>query len=264
VTILQELQAVANPDSMICQVENRTRSQNACARGLSKRVEPRLVCAADRGGLLQGDQLGRGGGCEPRAVPDHVLDELFGELDCHRDRASLDMFLSSGARAAERLGVTVSDAHPRGGQIIVRSKGLGGVKQPCPTEAFAWLARYVGERRRRIATGPAEVTAWWANDFDLLLTPAAGEPPAILDELLPPAEDPLSILPRFERIWCFTAPFSVNGQLAISLPIGQTAGGLPVGVQLVAAIGRDDLLLHVAAQLETAARWSDRRPPLTT
>ena len=74
----------------------------------------------------------------------------------------------------------------------------------------------------------AEVSAWWANDFDLLLTPAAGEPPALLEELLPPPADPLSILPRFERIWCFAAPFSVTGQPAISLPIGQTAGGLPV------------------------------------
>ena len=109
----------------------------------------------------------------------------------------------------------------------------------------------------------AEVSAWWAGDFDLLLTPAAGEPPALLEELLPPPADPLSILPRFERIWCFAAPFSVTGQPAISLPIGQTAAGLPVGVQLVAALGREDLLLRVAAQLETAAPWSNRRPPLS-
>jgi Asp-tRNA(Asn)/Glu-tRNA(Gln) amidotransferase A subunit family amidase len=66
-----------------------------------------------------------------------------------------------------------------------------------------------------------------------------------------------------KRIWCFAAPFSVTGQPAISLPIGQTADGLPVGVQLVAELGREDLLLRVAAQLEIAAPWSDRRPPLT-
>jgi len=108
----------------------------------------------------------------------------------------------------------------------------------------------------------AEVTAWWANDFDLLLTPAAGAPPALLEELLPPPEDPLAILPRFERIWCFAAPFSVTGQPAISLPVGTTATGVPVGVQLVAALGREDLLLRVAAQIEQAAPWAARHPPL--
>ena len=41
------------------------------------------------------------------------------------------------------------------------------------------------------------------------------------------------------------------------------AAGLPVGVQIVAALAREDLLLRVAAQLETAAPWIDRRPPLS-
>ena len=50
----------------------------------------------------------------------------------------------------------------------------------------------------------------------------------------------------------FTLPFNITGQPAISLPVHQTADGLPIGVQLVAAPGREDVLIRVAAQLEAA------------
>jgi amidase len=60
----------------------------------------------------------------------------------------------------------------------------------------------------------------------------------------------------------FTYPFNVTGQPAISLPLHWTPEGLPVGVQLVAAIGREDLLIRVASQLEQVLPWIDRLPPV--
>ena len=56
----------------------------------------------------------------------------------------------------------------------------------------------------------------------------------------------------FLRIW------NVTGQPAISLPLHATPDGVPVGVQLVAAPGREDLLIALAAQLEEAAGWRPR------
>ncbi|GAA0375566.1 hypothetical protein GCM10009530_27590 [Microbispora corallina] len=61
----------------------------------------------------------------------------------------------------------------------------------------------------------------------------------------------------------FTMPFNVAGQPAISLPLGWSAGRLPIGVQLVAPYGREDLLLRVAARLEEALPWRDRTPAVS-
>jgi amidase len=59
----------------------------------------------------------------------------------------------------------------------------------------------------------------------------------------------------------FTSLFNVTGQPAISVPIHHDdATGLPVGVQLVAAPWREDLLLQVSRTLELAHPWADRRP----
>jgi amidase len=57
-----------------------------------------------------------------------------------------------------------------------------------------------------------------------------------------------------------TQLFNQTGQPAISLPLHETASGLPIGVQLAAALGREDLLIQVAAQLEVAQPWRARRP----
>ncbi len=57
-----------------------------------------------------------------------------------------------------------------------------------------------------------------------------------------------------------TQLFNQTGQPAVSLPLHQTADGLPVGVQLVARYAEDALLVRVAAQIEAARPWKDRVP----
>jgi amidase len=58
----------------------------------------------------------------------------------------------------------------------------------------------------------------------------------------------------------FTAQFNVTGQPAISLPLHWSSEGLPIGIHFVARYAGGGLLLRLAAQLEEAAPWSDRRP----
>jgi amidase len=103
------------------------------------------------------------------------------------------------------------------------------------------------------------VSQWWADGFDLLLTPTLAEVPVPLGTFDTPDEPILGFM-RAATFTPFTPGFNITGQPAISLPLGTSPDGLPIGVQLAAAFGREDLLLRVAAQLEIAAPWADRRP----
>jgi amidase len=107
------------------------------------------------------------------------------------------------------------------------------------------------------------IAEWW-RDFDLLLTPTMAYPPAELGSIGSGAEDedPLEPIRRAVPYAVFTAGFNATGQPAISLPLHWTESGLPIGVQLVGDMGREDLLLRVASQLEEARPWTDRRPPV--
>ena len=101
---------------------------------------------------------------------------------------------------------------------------------------------------------------WWHDGYDLLLTPTLARIPFLVGSFTNDPSDPMKPS-RLAGEWVrFTAQFNMSGQPAISLPLGRTATGLPVGVQLVAAYGREDVLLRVAAQLEAAAPWKSFTP----
>jgi Asp-tRNA(Asn)/Glu-tRNA(Gln) amidotransferase A subunit family amidase len=100
--------------------------------------------------------------------------------------------------------------------------------------------------------------------YDVLLTPAlAMLPPELgwIDMMLDDVEE------YWHRVFAFspfTVWFNITGQPAIVLPLGQSAAGLPLAVQLVARFGDEATLFRLASQLETAQPWFDRKPALVT
>jgi len=122
------------------------------------------------------------------------------------------------------------------------------------TNAHAWTRRVV-EWFTPVDDG--------GQGFDLLLTPTTAEPTPMLGDLVGTADDPWRALGRAISFATYTAPFNVTGQPAMSVPLyWEASRNLPIGVQLVANQYRDDLLIQVASQLETARPWANRRPPV--
>jgi amidase len=90
---------------------------------------------------------------------------------------------------------------------------------------------------------------------DVVLSPVLGHVTPLLGHLSPDVE-PRTMLIRMLRWVSFTPPANVTGAPAISLPLGRSPSGLPIGVQLTAPLGQERLLLELAFELEAAAPWS--------
>ena len=104
------------------------------------------------------------------------------------------------------------------------------------------------------------IAGWYSSGFDLLMTPTTARPAQPLGTWDDSGDNPMDAFHAALPEGAFTALFNVTGQPAISLPLHE-ADGIPIGVQLVAPFGREDVLIQVAAQLEKAAPWAERTAP---
>jgi amidase len=209
---------------------------------------------------------------------------------CPLDLAAVDpecvAATEDAARLLESLGHSVEEASPEGlddpalyaaffsvveasvrADLADLAEKLGRPVTSDDVEASTWQlyeagARIGGGDYVRALTQLHQVVrravAWWVHDgFDLLLTPTLAEPPPVIGDL---PGDPSG--GRAIPFAIFTAPFNISGQPAMSVPLYVAASGLPIGVQLVGAPYREDVLFRVAAQLEEARPWSGNRPPV--
>ena len=163
------------------------------------------------------------------------------------------------------VGSSIARALDAWGQKVGHPIGEGDVERPTwDIASFGrtiTAAQYIGAVEFSHAIS-RRIAGWWEGGFDLLLTPTCGAPPPPLGHFAPDPDNPLTSMARVAAFTVFTAPFNVTGQPGISIPLHWNQQGLPVGVQLVAAYGREDLLIRVAAQLEQAQPWADRLPPI--
>lgn len=113
----------------------------------------------------------------------------------------------------------------------------------------------IGEMRRYAARALAALAP-----YDAVLTPTLATVPPRVGELRDDA-DPARDFENQKAFTPWTSAWNVTGMPAVSLPLHWTAEGLPVGVMLAARPAEEELLLSLAAQVELAAPWADRRAP---
>jgi amidase len=140
-----------------------------------------------------------------------------------------------------------ADMEPMSWAIYSMIGRLGAV------EGQAAVVRLLSFARRLIA---------FLDPYDALLTPGLAQRPLPLGTLDPSAPDPMSTFTRSGLFSPFTPIFNATGQPGISVPLLQGEDGLPLSVQLVGRPAGEGPLLALAAQLEAARPWADRRPPL--
>lgn len=175
------------------------------------------------------------------------------------------------------------------GEIEDMARWTGRRPTPAMFEASTWFLNQVGHsmtgldllHAREAAQEAGRQMGAFHGTYDLFMGPTLAHPPVKLGSLmLKPAERvglgvlrALPLKPAVRQVLAQLAAnnfeatpntqlFNQTGQPAISLPLHWTRDGLPVGVQLAAAMGREDLLIRISGQLEQAMPWKDRRPPI--
>lgn len=171
------------------------------------------------------------------------LSELFGSVFC----THIDLSIAFSATLAGRQP-SADDMEPMSWAIhcmIEQLNAVGGLAATAQLQAFA---------RQLIA---------FLDPYDALLTPALAERPLPLGSLDTAAERPMETFTRSGLFTPFTPVFNASGQPGISLPLFEGDDGLPLAVQLVGRPAGEGALLALAAQLEQAHPWQQRRPPVS-
>jgi len=211
---------------------------------------------------------------------------------CPPASAEVVQALEAVARTCSSLGHQVSQGQPgfdadsyhranlifwssfNAAGIAATGQALGRTPSPENLETSLWATYQSGLALKAIDLEWADAVmnqvcrsvAPFFQAHDVLMTPVLGTPPyklGVLDANAP-GLDAQGWYDHLFRHLPYTSLFNMTGQPAISLPLGQSAQGLPIGIQLVGRLGDEATLLKLAAQLEQAMPWAARLPALHT
>jgi amidase len=113
----------------------------------------------------------------------------------------------------------------------------------------------------RLAQAARTIVSFWSR-IDVVLTPTLALPPVPIGWQEESVDGALEQLRRNTLFTPFTAVANLTGLPAVSLPLHHE-DGLPIGVQAIGKPAGDAGLIRLAAQIETARPWRDRRPPVS-
>lgn len=186
---------------------------------------------------------------------------------------------AKAARRFEELGAEVHEGDPGWGDptawfvVLYQGAMAGGLAQYLPQwgnqmdpglvhmvkRGMGYSAvDYVQARIERFAF--YDKVRQFFDRYDLLLTPATAVTAFDVGQVAP---DPAAIEAEELFAWTpFSFPFNATGHPAASVPVGFDDDGLPIGLQIVGQLHRDDLVLRASAAYERLAPWAERRPDL--
>jgi amidase len=187
--------------------------------------------------------------------------------------------LRSAAELLEELGHEIEDipspwSEPNLLDMFITVWQVGPTLYPVDPDALTPLNRELAELARATpATEYAEASAFLQTAgrrivsnmslFDVVLAPTLALPPVPIGWQLEGTPGALEQLHRNTEFTPFTAIANVTGLPAMTVPLHWSSDGLPIGVQVFGRPAGEAQLLRLAAQLEEARPWHDRRPPIS-
>lgn len=158
------------------------------------------------------------------------------------------------SQTADTLGflvgrpLTAEDVEPLTWALIEKGRQEGGAAYLAAVQQHQLIGRMIAG---------IQIDA----QFDLLMTPTLGTLPPKLGHFDQHGGDPMDAMLKARQVATFTGIFNATGQPAISVPLETSEQGLPIGIQFVAPLWREDLLIQLAGELERHHPWIDRRAP---